>query len=186
MRSNAAVVVMLFVVATVIGVSVLGVAVLFVFGWFALNAALAPQAGVPPATSPPGLAAPVTKPDRSDPGPQLLAGPGPSAEEREQRRLVAVATERQIIAAHRDPQPTPGPELVTFKGPRYVLGLAFSPDSALLAACESALFAEGESAKTIRIWELCTGKEKQRLRGHSDEVNSLAFSPRWPAARLGE
>jgi WD40 repeat protein len=31
--------------------------------------------------------------------------------------------------------------------------------------------------KTVKIWDLATGQETLTLKGHTDMVNSLAFSP---------
>jgi WD40 repeat protein len=50
-----------------------------------------------------------------------------------------------------------------------VLDLAFSPDGYLaLSAC---------SDKTVRLWDLESGKEIHRLTGHTDYVFSVTFSP---------
>ena len=35
----------------------------------------------------------------------------------------------------------------------------------------------GSRDKTVRVWDAATGKEVQKLEGHSDYVNSVAFSP---------
>jgi WD40 repeat protein len=50
-----------------------------------------------------------------------------------------------------------------------VVSLAFSPDSRTLAST-------GED-RTIKLWEVLTGKERLTLRGHTDKVLSVAFSP---------
>lgn len=46
---------------------------------------------------------------------------------------------------------------------------AFSPDGSLLAT--------GGLDKTIRIWEVKTGRTLQVLQGHTDRIKGLAFSP---------
>jgi WD40 repeat protein len=35
----------------------------------------------------------------------------------------------------------------------------------------------GSSDETVRVWDAVTGKEVQKLEGHSNSVNSVAFSP---------
>jgi hypothetical protein len=35
----------------------------------------------------------------------------------------------------------------------------------------------GSADKTVRVWDAATGKEVQKLEGHSDDVYSVAFSP---------
>ena len=50
-----------------------------------------------------------------------------------------------------------------------VLSVAFSPDSRMVAS--------GSWDKTIKLWEVATGKERATLAGHTNEVASVAFSP---------
>jgi WD40 repeat protein len=49
------------------------------------------------------------------------------------------------------------------------LSVAFSPDSRSLASASE--------DKTVRVWQLATGKEIQLLQGHEGAVLSIAFSP---------
>jgi hypothetical protein len=55
------------------------------------------------------------------------------------------------------------------------MALAFSPDSKTLAA--------GCWDGTVRLWEVVTGEERHRFRGHLSAVRALAFSP--DGRRLG-
>ncbi|MFM6515812.1 MAG: WD40 repeat domain-containing protein, partial [Microcystis panniformis] len=50
-----------------------------------------------------------------------------------------------------------------------VLSVAYSPDGRYLAS--------GSQDKTIKIWEVATGKELRTLTGHSGWVNSVVYSP---------
>ncbi|MFQ5830914.1 MAG: WD40 repeat domain-containing protein [Candidatus Methylomirabilia bacterium] len=51
----------------------------------------------------------------------------------------------------------------------YVSSVAFSPDGRLLVS--------GGRDKTLRLWEVATGREVRILKGHRDSVSSVAFSP---------
>jgi WD40 repeat protein len=51
----------------------------------------------------------------------------------------------------------------------YVIALAYSPDGKTLAS--------GSTDKTIKLWDVGTGKERTTIKGHSGYVNSLAYSP---------
>ncbi|TAF04316.1 MAG: hypothetical protein EAZ78_09570, partial [Oscillatoriales cyanobacterium] len=58
----------------------------------------------------------------------------------------------------------------TLTGQSYrVKSLAISPDGQTLVS--------GSFDKTIKIWQLSTGRELRTLTGHSSEVNSVAISP---------
>jgi WD40 repeat protein len=47
--------------------------------------------------------------------------------------------------------------------------VSFSPDGKTLAS--------GSGDKTIRLWDVSSGRELQRLEGHADRINGLSFSP---------
>jgi dipeptidyl aminopeptidase/acylaminoacyl peptidase len=68
-----------------------------------------------------------------------------------------------------------GKELCQCKGhpsghnPGWVYALAFSPDGKTLFS--------GSEDRTVRLWEIATGKERSRLEGHRGAVYTLAVSP---------
>ncbi|MFN8450880.1 MAG: hypothetical protein U0521_20445 [Anaerolineae bacterium] len=57
-----------------------------------------------------------------------------------------------------------------------VKGVAFSPDSRLIATASS--------DASVRLWDAATGQPLDVMRGHTDAVNAVAFSPdgRWLAS----
>jgi WD40 repeat protein len=52
--------------------------------------------------------------------------------------------------------------------------MAFSPDGSQLAA---SWFDSSTSAGVVKVWEISTGREICSLRGHSQYINCLAYSP---------
>lgn len=61
-------------------------------------------------------------------------------------------------------------ELATLTGHSGdVYSVAFSPDGSLLASC-------GQD-RTVRLWDLASGRNVATLPGHDDEVNVVAFTP---------
>jgi RNA polymerase sigma factor (sigma-70 family) len=86
---------------------------------------------------------------------------------------------RTLAAAARSVEPGKGGvirlwELTPFRevrrfGEQPVQALACSPDGRSLAA--------GNGDGTVGVWDIASGKESRRLRGHKREVNSVAFSP---------
>jgi WD40 repeat protein len=68
--------------------------------------------------------------------------------------------------------PVAGSEVRTLSGHTSVVrSVAFSPDGRLLAS--------GSYDKTIKLWEVATGREVRTLTltGHTSVVRSVAFSP---------
>src|SRR5438067_1613209 len=58
----------------------------------------------------------------------------------------------------------------TLKGhTRVVYSVAYSPDGKTLAS--------GSDDRTIKLWDVATGKEQATLRGHKDAVLKVAYSP---------
>src|SRR5262245_17884634 len=51
----------------------------------------------------------------------------------------------------------------------WVLSVAFSPDGKTVASAGL--------DKTIKLWDVATGKERARFQGHTKEVASVVFSP---------
>ena len=58
-----------------------------------------------------------------------------------------------------------------------VTSVAFSPDAKTLLSASS--------DKTLRLWDLATGREIRKFEGHSKEVTSVAFSPDGKTALSG-
>src|SRR5258706_188750 len=52
---------------------------------------------------------------------------------------------------------------------KLVYAVAFSPDAKSLAS--------GSEDKTIKLWDVATGKAGGTLKGHTDWVRTVAFSP---------
>src|SRR5271156_1780720 len=50
-----------------------------------------------------------------------------------------------------------------------VISVAYSPDSKTLAS--------GSQDKTIKLWDVATGKELATLKGNMESVKSVAYSP---------
>src|SRR5215207_10099134 len=48
---------------------------------------------------------------------------------------------------------------------------------ALALSSDGKSAASGSRDKTVRLWDLATGKELRRFEGHSDDVRSVAFAP---------
>ena len=73
-----------------------------------------------------------------------------------------------------------GREVHTLEGHTHlVYSVAFSPDGRLLASGSCGRFRLGKGCDQgeIKLWEVATGREVRILEGHTDLVNSVAFSP---------
>jgi WD40 repeat protein/tRNA A-37 threonylcarbamoyl transferase component Bud32 len=72
-----------------------------------------------------------------------------------------------------------GQELVSLKGhSQEVTSIAFSPDGKSLASAGGGrLGGNGPIPGELKLWDVATRKERTSLKGHTDRVTSVAFSP---------
>jgi WD40 repeat protein len=67
------------------------------------------------------------------------------------------------------PPPSPKPRLVLKGHTAIVSAAAFSPDGKTIAS--------GSNDKSIKLWDVATGKNTSTFKGSSDFIKSVAFSP---------
>lgn len=105
--------------------------------------------------------------EQSKPAPSAQTSPAPPAPANPPQARAAIALAPPLAAPPPDAQP---PVRILRSGhTNDVDAVAFSPDRRWLAS--------GSYDKTIRIWELSTGRTLRTLTGHTDDVWSLSFSP---------
>jgi len=93
-------------------------------------------------------------------------------------RIVAVGIAVAFAGAFAAAEEMPKAEIVPQLGHSgQVASVAFSPDG------KAAL--SGSYDKTLRLWDLATGREIRKFEGHSGGVTSVAFSPDGKAALSG-
>jgi len=68
-------------------------------------------------------------------------------------------------------------EVFTLKHKLHVYGLAFSPNGDRLAVASGWYEPPGQTPADVKVWDTRTGEEIQSLKGHTEGISSVAFSP---------
>jgi WD40 repeat protein len=91
------------------------------------------------------------------------------------RTLASVGTDRLV----RLWDVATGRERLALKGHAFdATAVAFSPDGKLLASGSGGFDKRGEPVPgELKLWDVAAGEERTSLRGHTDEVSAVAFSP---------
>ena len=77
------------------------------------------------------------------------------------------SVEESLLKVIQADQPTKATKVLSHQS--WVYSVSYAPDGKTLAS--------GSEDKTVKFWDVGTGKELKTLKGHQDRVNSVSFSP---------
>ncbi len=85
-------------------------------------------------------------------------------------RLLSTTMTALVLLGTAQAQESAKPELVIQNGHRsYIYSVTFSPDGKLMAS--------GSEDRTLKLWEVSTGRPLRSFTGHDKKIASVAFSP---------